>query len=131
MSRQFELNGALYIDSKLTRRGLLITMLGGCMESSAKAVPLPKTIEVDWDGLTFPVVTWGAPGARPILLLHGFPQEPATWAPIAEALAQYGCQAFAPVQRGYAASTRPKGPGHYTFAKFVADAVGIDRKSVV
>lgn len=95
------------------------------MESSAKAVPLPKTIEVGWDGLVFPVVTWGAAGARPILLLHGFPQEPATWAPIAEALAQSGCQAFAPVQRGYAASTRPKGPGQYTFAKFVADAIGI------
>lgn len=95
------------------------------MESLAKAVPLSKTIEVAWDGLTFPVVTWGAAGARPILLLHGFPQEPASWAPVAEALAHYGCQAFAPVQRGYAASTRPRPTGQYTFSKFVADAIGI------
>jgi pimeloyl-ACP methyl ester carboxylesterase len=40
-------------------------------------------------------------------------------------LAKDGFQVFAPCQRGYAASTRPKRPGGYTFTQFTEDAVGI------
>lgn len=90
-----------------------------------KTVPAPTTRELQCNGLTFPVLMWGPEGGRPILLLHGFPQEPVTWAPIAEALASDGFQVFAPCQRGYAESTRPNRPGGYTFTQFAADTVGI------
>lgn len=80
---------------------------------------------VECNGLTFPILKWGFGEGRPILLLHGFPQEPATWTPVAEALATDGFQVYAPFQRGYAPGTRPTTPDGYSFAKFVEDAVGI------
>lgn len=95
------------------------------MDGFSKAVSYPTLKPVPCNGLTFPVLIWGPANGRPILLLHGFPQEPLTWAPVAEALVRDGFQAFAPCQRGYATSTRPRGPGGYTFKKFVADAIGI------
>lgn len=85
----------------------------------------PSTLSIEYDGLTFPVAVWGTDGDRPILLLHGFPQEPATWALVAQCLARHGFQSFVPVQRGYAASTRPASAEGYTFGHFVGDAVGI------
>ena len=95
------------------------------MDTFADTNPSRTATEVRCNGLTFPVLTWGAEGGRPLLLLHGFPQEPSTWAPIATALAQDGFHAVAPVQRGYAASARPQGAAGYTFRQFVEDAIGI------
>jgi pimeloyl-ACP methyl ester carboxylesterase len=95
------------------------------MDGFANTVPVPTTKRLPCNGLTFPILIWGPSAGRPILLLHGFPQEPSTWAPVAEALAQDGFQAFAPFQRGYAASTRLQGSGGYTFTNFVKDAVSI------
>jgi pimeloyl-ACP methyl ester carboxylesterase len=93
--------------------------------TSPKAAPSPTMKSVRCNGLRFPVATWGSEGSRPVLLLHGFPQEPSTWAPVAEALAAEGFQAFAPFQRGYVASTRPKGPPNRRFMQFLEDAIGI------
>ncbi|MDI1448980.1 alpha/beta hydrolase [Polyangium sp. 6x1] len=95
------------------------------MTNSFDASVSPTTRSLQSNGLTFPVLSWGPEGGRPILLLHGFPQEPSTWAPIAEALAAVGFQAFAPHQRGYVASTRPEGPPNCTFTQFIEDAIGI------
>jgi pimeloyl-ACP methyl ester carboxylesterase len=95
------------------------------MLNPLKAFTVPITREVKCNGLSFPVLTWGSDGARPILLLHGFPQEPATWSQVAQALAEVGFQAYAPFQRGYVSSARPGARADYTFAYFVADAVGI------
>lgn len=91
----------------------------------AKAIPSGAIEQLQCNGLTFPVLRWGCAGGRPVLLLHGFPQEPSTWSPIAEALAEEGFEVFAPVQRGYAASARPPTPAGFTFAQFVGDAMGI------
>ncbi|HEY6926068.1 MAG TPA: alpha/beta hydrolase [Steroidobacteraceae bacterium] len=77
------------------------------------------------NGLVFPVLLWGDPTARPVLLLHGFPQEPATWSTIAEALARDGMYAVAPAQRGYAASAQSQDQAPYTFPQFVHDVVAI------
>ncbi len=85
----------------------------------------PVTTEIPSNGLTFPVMMWGRATARPVLLLHGFPQEPSTWSPVAEVLAKNGFRAIAPFQRGYASSARPHEPDSYTFAHFVRDALGI------
>ncbi len=62
---------------------------------------------------------------RPVLLLHGFPQEPATWEVVARALAEDGFYAVAPFQRGYVDTTRPNGSDGYTFSQFVADVLGV------
>lgn len=48
------------------------------MESSAAATRAATTKQVSCNGLVFPLLTWGRPKARPVLLLHGFPQEPFT-----------------------------------------------------
>jgi pimeloyl-ACP methyl ester carboxylesterase len=77
------------------------------------------------NGLTFPVLSWGPEGGRPLLLLHGFPQEPSTWTRLAECLAAQGLHAYAPWQRGYGATTRPVKREDYNFERFVADALGI------
>ncbi|HWM70505.1 MAG TPA: alpha/beta hydrolase [Steroidobacteraceae bacterium] len=109
-----------------TRRALGVSLLfGGSMDSLAKSISFPTARSVRFDGLTFPVSAWGPAGGRPILLLHGFPQEPATWTPVAEALVQNGLQSFAPYQRGYLSSTRPKAPAGYSFERFVADVLAI------
>jgi pimeloyl-ACP methyl ester carboxylesterase len=107
------------------------------MESSTAATYAATTKQVSCNGLVFPLLTWGRPKARPVLLLHGFPQEPFTWSPIAETLARDGACALAPFQRGYAPSARPQAADSYTFAQFVddvlgvADALGLDRFDLV
>ena len=80
------------------------------------------------NGLTFPVLFWGSEKERPILLLHGFPQEPATWETVSQALAHEGFYAVAPFQRGYAYTTRPGEPDGYSFRQFVADVIGVADK---
>jgi pimeloyl-ACP methyl ester carboxylesterase len=95
------------------------------MDGFAETNFSPTRKQVRCNGLTFPVLVWGPDGGRPLLLLHGFPQEPLTWAPIAEALWRDGLRIVAPVQRGYANSTRPSGSGGYSFGQFVGDAIGI------
>jgi pimeloyl-ACP methyl ester carboxylesterase len=107
-------------------QGLLVgSMLGGCMKNTPVAASFARTREVRCGALTFPVLIWGPDEARPVLLLHGFPQEPATWAPIAQALAREGFQAIAPWQRGYIASARPPQPNAYSFTAFIGDVLGI------
>ena len=103
------------------------------MESSTEAASAATTRQVACNGLVFPLLMWGRPQARPVLLLHGFPQEPFTWAAVAGTLARDGVCALAPFQRGYAASARPQSAASYSFAQFVddviaiADALGLDR----
>jgi pimeloyl-ACP methyl ester carboxylesterase len=95
------------------------------MTSYSEPIASPTTTRLRCNGLTFPVLIWGSEGGRPVLLLHGFPQEPSTWAQIADALAAEGFQAFAPFQRGYVADTRLGQKTNYTFMQFVEDAIGI------
>jgi len=95
------------------------------MESFNAATSAATTKQVAGNGLVFPTSIWGCPKARPVLLLHGFPQEPSTWSPVAESLARDGMYALAPCQRGYSASARPPCVASYTFPKFVDDVIAI------
>lgn len=95
------------------------------MESFIETTSAATVERVHCNGLIFPVLIWGCPKARPVLLLHGFPQEPFTWSVVAETLARDGAYALAPFQRGYAASARPHSAAAYTFAQFVDDVVGV------
>ena len=82
-------------------------------------------------------VTHGGPdGAPAIFFLHGFPESARTWRHQLEALsADY--RVFAPDQRGFARSSKPKGVENYTHDKPIsdlialADAVGVDRFTLV
>jgi pimeloyl-ACP methyl ester carboxylesterase len=107
----------------LTRRVLLGGFLGNVLAPYAQAAPVPfqrRVVRVS--GLGFPLLTWGEDGARPVMLLHGFPQDPWTWQPVAEALARAGFQAIVPWLRGYAVSNRAE---PYNFAQLSGDCLGI------
>lgn len=107
------------------------------MDSFTEPAYAARTERVACNGLVFPVLTWGDPKARPVLLLHGFPQEPFTWSAVAEALAREGLYALAPFQRGYAASARPQSATSYSFTQFeddviaIADRLGLSRFDLV
>lgn len=95
---------------------------------SVQATPLPaapqaKTVRAN--GLAFPTLAWGSPEGRPVLLLHGFPQDARTWSYIAAGLAAEGFYVVSFDQRGYASTTRPADPTAYNFELFVSDALAI------
>lgn len=78
----------------------------------------------------------GRPDARPVLLLHGFPDDALTWETVAEALAVAGFRAIAPYQRGFGESiVRGEPSGEIAAlaadALALADALGLARFDVV
>ncbi|HEY6970162.1 MAG TPA: alpha/beta fold hydrolase [Candidatus Angelobacter sp.] len=95
------------------------------MERIFESITVSAVEHVQCNGLVFPMLKWGSSSGRPILLLHGFPQEPGTWAPIAEKLAREGFQVFAPLQRGYCIGTQPQQEDGYTFGHFIQDAIAL------
>ncbi|MBL8721233.1 MAG: alpha/beta fold hydrolase [Myxococcales bacterium] len=75
----------------------------------------------------FAVATFGAPTApRRLLLLHGFPDTPASFGPLAQRLAARGFHCVAPWLRGYAPSPLD---GDFTLEGLVADVRAIARES--
>ena len=76
-------------------------------------------------GWVFDALAAGPPGGQPVLLLHGFPQTAACWAPLLEALAAAGYRAVAPDQRGYSPGARPGRVRAYRMAELLADAVAL------
>lgn len=109
------------MNTDLTRRILLAGLVASTVTRSARAAPLLH-LTVRTRGLNFPLLAWGEAGAPPVLLLHGFPQDPWAWEPVASALAREGYWVLAPWQRGYAAAVRA---GPYTFTAFTADCLGL------
>jgi pimeloyl-ACP methyl ester carboxylesterase len=77
------------------------------------------------DGLTFDVRSWGPPDGDPVLLLHGFPQNGASWDAVARRLADRGYRSLAPDQRGYSPGARPEGRSAYRVPELVADALAV------
>ncbi|MCA9602414.1 MAG: alpha/beta fold hydrolase [Myxococcales bacterium] len=72
------------------------------------------------DGESFAYLAWGDPSGEPVLCLHGFPDVPHTWGPVAERLAAEGYRVVAPWMRGYAPSTL-RGP--FTVEQLANDAL--------
>jgi pimeloyl-ACP methyl ester carboxylesterase len=78
-------------------------------------------------GLTFDALVSGAPGARRVLLLHGFAESMHCWRAQVAALAAAGYRAVAPSQRGYSPGARPD-PGdtaNYHIDRLMDDAMAI------
>lgn len=84
-----------------------------------------ERLEVDANGLTFSAWSAGAPGGRPVILLHGFPETAWCWRPVMADLAGAGCWAFAPDQRGYSAKARPFALEQYAVPHLVKDVIAL------
>lgn len=81
-----------------------------------------RTIEAN--GLSFEVDEYPAAGGgteRLALCLHGFPESKYSWRFQGPLLARLGWRVWAPNQRGYGASSRPKGVSAYDIDHLVAD----------
>jgi pimeloyl-ACP methyl ester carboxylesterase len=74
------------------------------------------------DRLDVPVLCAGA--GPPLLALHGFPDHPATFTPLAERLVAGGWRVVAPFLRGYHPDTMPDEP-YYDIASLTADAAAL------
>ena len=76
--------------------------------------------------LRFDVVDGGPTDAdETVLLLHGFPQTSASWAPVAERLHAAGLRTLAPDQRGYSPGARPRGRAAYRVEHLVDDVAAL------
>lgn len=103
---------------------------------SASATPTLSLIEAR--SMTFRALTAGFAGHRGnVILLHGFPESSAMYAPMIPELARAGYRVMAPDQRGYSPGARPADLDAYTTDKLaadvfaIADAVGFDRFHLV
>lgn len=73
--------------------------------------------------LRYYVVGSDDPAAPVVLILHGFPQDLETWAPIAERLSD--CRIIMPLQRGYSTDTSTNRWHDYRIAELRSDVIGI------
>jgi pimeloyl-ACP methyl ester carboxylesterase len=91
-------------------------------------VPSPMAgvtiVAVEANGRTFEVAEAGA-GNHLALCLHGFPELNYSWRYQMPLLAKMGYRVWAPNQRGYGSSTRPKNIENYTIDSIVADTAAL------
>jgi pimeloyl-ACP methyl ester carboxylesterase len=89
------------------------------------------------DELTFEVRDEGPLDGEPVVLLHGFPDGPASWDRVVPLLTAAGKRVLVPAQRGYSPGARPPDRAAYrldTLARDVlalADAAGMNTFHVV
>lgn len=81
------------------------------------------TLTVTANGLDFECLVWGEPTADPLLCLHGFPDDPTTFASVAAGLDR---RIIAPYMRGYA-PTGAAPDGRYDPVALGDDAVALAR----
>lgn len=80
--------------------------------------------EVAANGRTFEVAEAGS-GDHLVLCLHGFPELNYSWRHQMPLLAELGYRVWAPNQRGYGGSSRPKGVDAYRADRIVEDAAAL------
>ncbi|MFN8527593.1 MAG: alpha/beta hydrolase [Anaerolineae bacterium] len=80
---------------------------------------------LDTNGVTLHVVQAGPKDGEPVLLLHGFPEFWYGWKAQIQALAAAGFRVWAPDQRGYNLSSKPKAVEAYRMHQLVADVIGL------
>ena len=77
-------------------------------------------------GLSFEVHVAGDPRSdRLALLLHGFPEHAFSWRHQLPLFARLGYRVWAPNQRGYGESSKPKGVASYRIDELVADVAAL------
>lgn len=77
------------------------------------------------DGCVFDVQEFGPPDGEPVVLLHGFPQNSASWSAVGPELARAGFRVLAPDQRGYSAGARPHRARDYRLDLLASDVVAL------
>ena len=94
-------------------------------------------LEISANGLTFHAVATGPPDARPVLFLHGFPQNWYSWHHQLDAVGAAGYRGLAFDQRGYSPKARPGAVHDYRIGELVGDVLevadrwGLDRFDLV
>ncbi len=81
------------------------------------------TIVVEADDLAFTTRVAGPPDGEPVVLLHGFPDDPSTFDHQLTALAAAGYRAMAPTMRGYEPSSQPA-DGDHSLLALAGDVIG-------
>ena len=85
-----------------------------------------ETCFVEARGLRFEVQTCGDPKSeRLAICLHGFPELAFSWRHQLPLLASLGYRVWAPNQRGYGKSSRPRGRAAYRVDELVADVAAL------
>ncbi|GAB2957571.1 alpha/beta hydrolase [Hymenobacter coalescens] len=79
----------------------------------------------DTNGVRLHVVQCGPPEGPLVVLLHGFPEFWYGWRRQLPALAAAGYRVWAPDQRGYNLSAKPRRVAEYAVPQLVADVVGL------
>jgi pimeloyl-ACP methyl ester carboxylesterase len=82
-------------------------------------------MEIKARGLTFDVYEGGPADGRPVLLLHGFPQDHREFDRILPRLHAAGLRTYALDQRGYSPGARPSEVADYRLSEPTADAVAV------
>lgn len=83
---------------------------------------MPRVLDLRARGIDFRCLNAGE--GPLVLVLHGFPDDPTSFAPLLAALAEAGYRAVAPWLRGYG-PTGPAPDGDYSIAALAADVVGL------
>ena len=83
----------------------------------------PEWTELQVHGMRLPTLVCGPEDGPLVLLLHGFPDHPESFAPLLHALADAGYRAVAPTARGYVPSALAP-DGDYRLETLARDAVG-------
>jgi pimeloyl-ACP methyl ester carboxylesterase len=89
---------------------------------------MPYALEhhyVPTNGLRLHVVQCGPEAGPLVLLLHGFPEFWYAWRYQIEALAEAGYRVWAPDQRGYNLSDKPRRVRDYAIDQLAADVIGL------
>jgi len=81
--------------------------------------------ELEANGFEFTALATGPESARPVMLLHGFPQTSWSWHHQLDGLAAEGYRALAFDQRGYSPRARPGEIQDYSVEHLVKDALAV------
>jgi len=82
-------------------------------------------MEIKARGLTFDVYEGGPADGRPVLLLHGFPQDHREFDLVTPRLHAAGLRTYALDQRGYSPGARPAAVEDYRLSEACADAIAV------
>ena len=89
---------------------------GGCVNGVECA-------KLEASGLTFDCRLAGPKSGEGVVLLHGFPDDPAYYAPLMRKLAKNGYRSLACKQRGYSVGASPTGVENYGSSQLVGDVL--------
>ena len=94
-------------------------VFGGVSARMTPSFPEPRYF--DNDGLRLAYHAAGPATGEPVILVHGWPELPYSWAHQMDWLGAAGHRVVAPALRGFGASDAPHGRDHYGIAQLVGD----------